>query len=219
MRPTFCAACRARIHLPTTPLCIRCGLPFGTRSGPDHLCSECLTRPPRFHQARACALYDASDTGAHPLNAVLQRYKYLHDICLAQPLGSLLLERCPLTITEYDVIVPVPLHLSRLRWRGFNQSQYLAIGLARAAGVPIDPLTLERVRPTRPQVQLHEAERRRNVAGAFQVTRPEQVRAQRILLVDDVYTTGATVDECSRALLRAGAASVDVLVLARAVVH
>jgi ComF family protein len=115
--------------------------------------------------------------------------------------------------------MPVPLHVSRLRWRGFNQAQLLATPLARQAGVPLDALSLERIRHTRPQVELTEAERRRNVAHAFRVTRPGRVHRRRILLVDDVYTTGATVDECSRELKRAGAASVDVLVLARAVLH
>jgi ComF family protein len=143
----------------------------------------------------------------------------VREIGLSRPLGELLLERCPLSLRAYDVIIPVPLHVSRLRWRGFNQSQHLALSLASAAGIPLDSFILERVRPTRPQVQLNEAERRRNVARAFHVARPERVRGRRVLLIDDVYTTGATVDECSRVLLRNGCAHVDVLVLARAVLH
>jgi len=115
------------------------------------------------------------------------------------------------------VIIPVPLHISRLRWRGFNQAHLLARHLP-GQGV-IDPYSSTRIRPTRPQVDLRESERRRNVAGAFRVTRPERIDGQRILLVDDVLTTGATVDECAGALRRAGARSVDVLVLARAVQH
>jgi len=152
-----------------------------------------------------------------PLKLVLHRYKYNRDISLAPLLGALLAQRTPLAAAAYDVIVPVPLHISRLRWRGFNQAQLLAHYFAGNAA--IDPYSLTRVRPTRPQVDLNESERRRNVAGAFRVTRPECVDGQRILLIDDVYTTGATVDECSHALRRAGARSVDVLVLARAVRH
>lgn len=152
-----------------------------------------------------------------PLKAVLQRYKYNRDVSLAPVLGALLRQRAPLSPSAYDVIIPVPLHISRLRWRGFNQAQLLAQHVAD--GSAIDPYSLTRVRPTRPQVDLHESERRRNVAGAFRVTRPQRIDGQRILLIDDVYTTGATVDECSYALLRAGARSVDVLVLARAVLH
>jgi ComF family protein len=147
----------------------------------------------------------------------LQRYKYNRDVSLAPVLGALLYQRTPLAASTYDVIIPVPLHISRLRWRGFNQAHLLAQRFADDC--PIDPYSLRRVRPTRPQVDLNESERRRNVAGAFQVTRPQHVDGRRILLVDDVYTTGATVDECSHALVRAGAHSVDVLVLARAVLH
>ena len=125
--------------------------------------------------------------------------------------------RAPLTVTTYDVIIPVPLHIDRLRWRGFNQAQLLLRPFAGTCA--IDPYSLARIRPTRPQVGLPEAERRDNVAGAFRVVRPERVAGLRILLVDDVYTTGATVNECGGALRRAGAQAVDVLVLARAVQH
>jgi ComF family protein len=218
-RLEFCSRCRVDIRTPRSPLCLVCGAPFGTAGGTDHRCARCLTRTFGFGCARACALYDAADAVQHPLKSVLQRYKYNRDVGLAGPLGQLLSERCPVVIAAYDVIMPVPLHVSRLRWRGFNQAQLLAKPLARQAGVPIDVLSMERVRPTRPQVELTEAERLRNVAHAFRVTRPERVRQRRILLLDDVYTTGATVDECSRELRRAGAGSVDVLVLARAVLQ
>ncbi len=150
---------------------------------------------------------------------MLQRYKYNRDVTLVRPLAELLRERCPVALSDFDVVMPVPLHVNRLRWRGFNQAHLLVKPLAREVGVPVDPWSLERVRPTRPQVELTEAERRRNVAGAFRVTRPERVRGRKILLMDDVYTTGATVDECSRALRRAGAVGIDVLVLARAVLQ
>lgn len=196
-----------------------CGIPFGTAPDIDHRCSRCLAVPPSFGRARACALYHAADSSTHPLKSVLQRYKYTPDVSLALPLGQMLAARCPLPMGDYTVIVPVPLHLTRLRWRGFNQSHFLARALAQLTGVRLDPFSLERVRPTRPQVELHEAERRRNVRQAFRVTRPQRVHGQRVLLVDDVYTTGATVDECSRELMRAGAAGVDVLTLARAVLQ
>jgi ComF family protein len=194
-----------------------CGAPFGTVGDIDHRCSRCLAATPSYGRARACAVYDAADRADHPLKAALQRYKYNPDVSLARPLGRLLAARCPLPAGTYSVIMPVPLHLTRLRWRGFNQSQLLAWSLARRAGVPLDAFSLERVRPTRPQVELDHAARQQNVKHAFQVQRPERVRGQRILLVDDVYTTGATADECSRELMRGGAAAVDVLTLARAV--
>lgn len=218
-RPEFCPRCQGRIETPIPPLCSTCGVPFGTAGDTDHLCSGCLARRPRFGRARACAIYDAADTSEHPLKMALQRYKYNRDVSLARPLGELFANRAPLPAAAYDALMPVPLHVTRLRWRGFNQAQLLARPLAETAGVPLDAFSLLRVRPTRPQVELNEAERRHNVARAFVVSRPRQVEGRRILLVDDVYTTGATVQECSRALLHAGAESVDVLVLARAVLR
>lgn len=190
-----------------------------TLGGSDHLCARCLRRRPRFGCARACTIYDAGEVTQHPLKGVLQQYKYNRDVTLARPLGELLRARAPLSAAAYDVVMPVPLHVRRLRWRGFNQAQLLARAIARAAGVPLDPYALRRVRQTLPQVHLNETERRHNVARAFAVVDPRSVRRRRILLVDDVYTTGATVEECSRVLLRAGARHVDVLVLARAVLH
>lgn len=217
--PGFCSRCRARITTPQSPLCDVCGIPFAAADGDDHRCGRCLVRRPSFRRARAGAVYDAAASVNDPLKSVLQRYKYDRDASLARPLAALLQERCPLAAGDVDVIVPVPLHLGRLRWRGFNQAQYLAHRLARNTRVPVDALALQRIRPTVPQVHLDEATRRRNVAGAFRVVRPERIERRRILLLDDVYTTGATVNECSRALLRAGARRVDVLVLARAVAH
>lgn len=149
---------------------------------------------------------------------MLQRYKYNRDVGLAAPLARVLQQRSPFDVTKYDVLMPVPLHVSRLRWRGFNQALLLAGRIGRGHGVRVDAFSLERSRATQPQVELDENDRRRNVARAFRVTRPAKVRDHRILLVDDVYTTGSTVNECSRVLLDAGARSVDVLVLARAVI-
>ena len=116
-----------------------------------------------------------------------------------------------------DLIVPVPLHPRRLRWRGFNQSLLLAKQVSRRYEVPMDPFVLYRKRETAPQTQLAEGERRKNVRGAF-ATRPERsLKRKSLLLVDDVYTSGATVNECSRVLLHGGAKEVYVLTLARTV--
>jgi ComF family protein len=118
---------------------------------------------------------------------------------------------------DYDLIVPVPLHPYRLRWRGFNQSLILARALGCARHIKVDPFLLERTRPTVPQTALNASERRTNVRGAFAVVAPERLAEKHILLVDDVYTSGATVEECAKALCRAGAEVVDVFTLARAV--
>lgn len=115
-----------------------------------------------------------------------------------------------------DVIIPVPLHPKRLRWRGFNQSVLLAQQVSRALDVPLDPFVLHRNQETPPQTQLTEEERRKNVRGAFSLNPHRPIKGRRVLLVDDVYTSGATVNECSRSLKRGGAKEVYVLTLARA---
>jgi ComF family protein len=175
-----------------------------------------LRRPPRFRRARACTLYDSGIDHPSPVTLTLHRYKYQRDASLARPLGEFLAARAPLDLTIYDVVIPVPLHVGRLRWRGFNQSLLLARQIGRKFGPPVDPFALERVRPTRPQVELSGSDRRHNVLRAFQVSDRARVQHRDVLLVDDVYTTGATVEECTRTLLQAGARNVDVLVLARA---
>jgi len=203
--------------LPQSPHCHRCGVPFRTVNDANHACGRCITDPPAFGVARAAAIYDASQPADQPLKAILQRYKYSREVALAAPLAQLLRRECPFDIGNYDIIVPVPLHLSRLRWRGFNQASLLARRIAAGNRVPVDVFSLERMRATQPQVELDEKERRQNVAAAFRVSRPDRIRQRRVLLVDDVYTTGSTVNECSRVLRAAGAGAVDVLVLARAV--
>ena len=199
-------------------MCQVCGEPFAG-AGVDHLCHRCLTQRPSFGVARACITYLAIDSEPSPLARTIQRYKYGPDASLAPALSTLLLRLAPPLPRSYDFMVPVPLHISRLRWRGFNQAHWLARSLAHQQQISIDPFVLERTRATAPQVQLDMASRRRNVTGAFRVTDTRRVHDRSVLLIDDVYTTGATANECSRTLRRAGAAAVDVLVLARAVTH
>lgn len=211
-RVTFCVTCRERIQPPRSPLCLACGLPFAG-SGPDHVCTACRTHPPRFRQARARAAVDRREPS--PLIEALARFKYGRDVTLAPVLSRLLVEPPPMPIV-HDLIVPIPLHRDRLRWRGFNQAVPLAWALSRACGRPVDPFALVRRRPTPPQVGLGAGDRRRNVRGAFAVRHRERIQGRTVLLVDDVMTTGATAHECARVLQRAGARAVDVVVLARA---
>jgi ComF family protein len=155
----------------------------------------------------------------HPLRQVVQKFKYGRKVSLGKPLGRLLARGCQEFLGEYeiDLIVPVPLHPKRLRWRGFNQSWLLARQVGRAYGIPMDPFVLQRSRATPPQTQLTEEERRKNMRGAFALRTGASVAEKSVLLVDDVYTSGATVNECSRTLKRGGAKQVYVLTLARAV--
>lgn len=183
----------------------------------DYDCARCTRRRPAFRQTRALAVYRRATDTNEPLPAVIQRFKYGRDVTLAAGLGRMIAAVDGLGSGDYDVVVPVPLHRERLRWRGFNQSLLLARHIAARLDTPVTAHALRRTRPTDPQVDLDEPARRVNVAGAFTVVDNHRFREARVLLVDDVMTSGATVDECARAMVRSGAAHVDVHVLARAV--
>jgi ComF family protein len=215
----FCAACRRKIRLVTPPLCPACGRPYLDVKSDDHLCGACLTRGQSFVQARAWACYPAATDQDHPLREVLQRFKYGRKISLGKPLGRLLAKGCQdsFVAVRFDFMIPVPLHPKRLRWRGFNQALVLAREVGRRWQVPVDPFILLRARETAVQTELSEEERRKNVRGVFTVHPEKSVEGKVLLLVDDVYTSGATANECSRALRKAGAKEVYVLTLARTV--
>ena len=215
----FCDACRQKVRLVSHPLCPTCGRPYLDVGGDDHSCGACLTRTPRFVRARAWACYSTDTAQPHPLREVLQRFKYGRKISLGKPLGRLLAKGCAGCFDgiHFDAMIPVPLHPKRLRWRGFNQAVILAREVGRQWQVPVDPFVLIRSRETSLQTELAEEESRKNVRSAFAVNLEKSIRGKIFLLVDDVYTSGATVNECSRALLRAGAKEVYVLTLARTV--
>lgn len=215
----FCGSCWARIRLVAHPLCSICGRPFPDASGDDHSCGTCLSRTHYFARARAWACYPREEAANHPLREVVQKFKYGRKVSLGKPLGRLMAQGCGdfLEACHIDLIVPVPLHVNRLRWRGFNQSVLLAREVSRTHGIPTDPFVLSRLKDTPPQTQLAEDERRKNVRGVFFVNPDKSVKRKSVLLVDDVYTSGATVNECSRTLIRAGAKEVQVLTLARTV--
>lgn len=210
----LCAACWGEVSFLDGAECARCGLPFDVDPGAGTLCAACHAKPPSFDRARAVMRYDEASKG--PLLA-LKRADRLDIV----PAFARWLERSgrPL-LAEADLIVPVPLHRVRLWQRRFNQAALLAGSLARASGLPSDPLALVRTRLTRSQGAMPSASaRRRNVRGAFKVppSRESAVKDHTVLLVDDVYTTGATLEACAGALKKAGAARVLVLTLARVV--
>jgi ComF family protein len=209
----FCPPCLGRVRWIDGAVCDRCGLPLA--SGPSHSCGRCLRRPPAFARARSIACYRTTDEEVDPLGACLRALKYGRRRPLARPLAELLADRFPFHPADFDLAVAVPLHRERLLLRGFNQALLLARGPARRFGIPLGPRVLARVRPTAPQVGLDEAARRQNLRGAFAVATPRDVADRRVLLVDDVCTSTATAEACARALLDAGARSVDVLTVAR----
>lgn len=209
----FCDACRANITDIASPICSKCGIPFVSREGDDHTCSECLVEKKYFRKARAFGVYDGS------LMEAIHLLKYKGKIALARPLSACVMKTFLQfwNTSDIDLLVSVPLHLKRLRERGFNQAHLLITRWADSRQIPSDGVALSRTRWTSPQTGLSREERHRSVKGAFSVLHPDRISGRRILLVDDVYTTGATANECARVLMSAGAEFVDVLTLARTV--
>ncbi len=210
---TLCATCWRGLHLLTPPHCRRCGVPFlhAGQAVRDGLCPACFADPPPFDAARAALRYDE---GAKRL---LLPFKHADRTELAAPLAARMARAAPELLARAELIAPVPLHWRRLAARRYNQALLLARRLAASAGRPCIPDLLRRTRPTPPLGDKGAAERAALLDGAFAVhpRRLHRVRGQRILLVDDVVTSGATVGACARTLLAAGAAAVDVLAAAR----
>jgi ComF family protein len=215
----ICKSCMGLIERIPEPICQVCGIPL---QHPENVrterCRACGESPPHFGRARAVARYrpGISEDG-QVVPSIIRRHKYGRDQSLSRALAECLGGRLPLNGNDYDLVIPVPLHHRRLRWRGFNQAALFGLAIARKMGCTLDVTTLTRVRDTPPQTAQDSNQRRQNVRGAFAVKRPNRIANRRLLLVDDVMTTGATLDECARTLLAAGARTVDVLTLARAV--
>jgi ComF family protein len=211
-----CARCLSRVEKIPEPICSICGAPMQSANSLESLCATCLELRPHFASARAIARYRPSaESDRRSLPSIIRRHKYGLDQSLQKALAEFLGPDLPYSATDCDLIIPVPLHSRRLWWRGFNQAALLAIAISRRLKMPLDLRSLIRSRATIPQTSQDHDARRRNVRRAFMVKRPARVKGHRILLIDDVMTTGATVDECARVLMAAGAARVDVLTLAR----
>ena len=218
--PHLCAKCAGTFLAIESPMCSTCGIVFHSRAGEDHLCGKCLNAPKSYGMARSAGVYDKVVMGA------IHCLKYNGKIQLARPLSVLLY----LIFCRYwnenrpDLIIPVPLHNKTLRHRGFNPSfllvkEWAAIPRALEDGFPVIPVSgdiLLRTKLTKSQTGLGRKARLKNIKNAFSVHDPSKINGKKILLIDDVYTTGATAKECSKVLLDAGASHVDVLTLARA---
>lgn len=206
----LCPACRDELAPRLAGYCPACGLLLEDPAMVPSLCAHCLETPPLWDHMYFHGAYRGL------LGDLLRAYKFRASLGMGRLLQSLAVEA--FFLREYampDLVVPVPLHARRLLDRGFNQSLELGRLLGRRLACPLEPRGLRRVRATRPQISLERKDRLHNVRNAF-ATVPELVRDRRVLLVDDVMTTGTTLQECARCLREAGAYGVDVLVLARA---
>ena len=212
--PLFCAGCWETISPLTHSRCARCDRPFpslvATTYSPNHVCQSCAERPPSY--TRAWTLYPYLP----PLQDAICLFKYRGKVALASPLTRLMIDRLP-PLDSLDLIMPVPLHAQRLREREFNQSLLLADRVARHLNIPVSVANLIRIASSPAQTTLSRKGRLKNLRGAFALHHPESIEGKRILLIDDVYTTGTTVNECAKTLRKGGSGDVFVLTLGRTV--
>lgn len=209
----LCPKCWSAAGFIERPYCERLGTPFAADHGGSLISPAALAAPPAYQRARAAARY------SEVVRELIHLLKYGDRLDLVGALACWMARAGGELLADADALVPVPLHWSRLWQRRFNQSSALARGIAEQHRIPVADHLLVRARATRPQFGLPRSERAQNVQGAFKV--PPSVRGEargkKLVLVDDILTTGATADACTKALLRAGASRVDVLVLARVV--
>lgn len=198
----LCPACLADLPWHRQPHCPQCGLPT-----PDgQVCGACLKRPPAFDRTLAALAY------AFPLDQMIPRLKYHGQLAIAPALGACLTQAAE-SAARPDCLIPMPLHPARIRQRGFNHATEIARDVAKRLGLPLDTASCRRVRDTPPQMRLKHDARRSNVRGAFACA--EDVQGKRVALIDDVMTTGTSLDALAAAAKRAGAREVDCWVVAR----
>ena len=210
-KPYICSKCWSRNKLIQPPYCPRCGQPLLREVSGDPVCNECRRIKYHFRWARAAGIYEGV------LKEAIHLLKYRGVRTLVDPLGDLMIEhlRSNGNLPEFDLILPVPLHRAKLRQREFNQAAGLARRISKYFEIPVSTDNLQQIRSTKSQTKLTKAQRIANVKGTFRVKRADELNKKSVLLIDDVFTTGATVDECSKVLLAAGAKEVFVMTLAR----
>ncbi len=210
--PYFCSDCWSTIALMPDARCSRCDRPFPSSVAitysPNHVCQPCAERPPSY--TKAWTLYPYTSL----LQQAIRLFKYQGKVSLATPLAALMIARLP-PLDSIDLIMPVPLHSERLRQREFNQSLLLADGIGRHLDIPVAYTNLIRTLPTPAQTTLSRKSRLKNLRRAFAVRHPHAIVKKRILLIDDVFTTGTTVNECAKTLRKAGSGDVFVMTLGR----
>ena len=214
--PFFCDACWESIRPLSGPVCPRCGRPFASPTAllysPGHLCGPCRAKKPAYRLARSLYAYEP------PLREAIHAFKYRQNLAVGHILERLFVQALPPDL-NVDLVIPVPLAAERLRAREFNQSLRLAHAAAEALDRPMDYWSLRRRPGQAPQTSLPRRARLLNLRRAFDVPIPHAIHGRCILLIDDVLTTGTTVNECAKALRKAGSGDVIVLTLARAMPH
>lgn len=207
----FCEACLNSFSKIGHPFCPICRVPFGSLSGEDHLCETCIRKRPYFKEMRAPYLYQGG------IMEAIHQFKYHSKTHLSISLGSILASFALEWLNDINdlLLMPVPLHPKRLRERKFNQSLLLARSITKNLNIDLDFLSLRRIRYTIPQIGLNNKDRKKNVRGAFGFVGKKSLKDRNVILVDDVATTGSTLNECARVLKKAGCRNVFCLVLAR----
>lgn len=213
----FCATCLQAVEFIAPPACLFCGAPIRPTWPAAQLCADC-------REGRALSGARSAGLHAGPLREAIIRYKFDGRTRLAAPLAAMLvevvrteIETVGLPLGECAALVPVPLHPGRRSWRGFDQAEMLCAAMADEVGLPVWTDVIARIRNTTPQVHLRGLSRRENVRGAFAARRRWKLRGVALILVDDVFTTGATMSECAQVLREAGAVAVYGLTVSRAI--
>ena len=206
--PYLCNGCWDSLEIVTPPWCEICGI-----QNVDGVCDVCATNPPRYGKLRTVAFYNAI------LQRIIHLYKFEKRRSLAKHLSYMMVNHLPndCNLKEYDYILPIPIHKNRLRERGFNQSTLIAQGISNKIGIAICTDAIIRSRNTSPQSSLTRDARQTNVVGAFEIKNRNLIKGKRILILDDVFTTGATVNEAVNILWNEDPIEIDVLTLARTV--
>ncbi|NTW06840.1 MAG: ComF family protein [Syntrophaceae bacterium] len=212
-KQVFCPSCLSKIRLITGSLCPICGLPFLDSPAESHICGDCMQSQPYYSRARAVAGFESIIMDA------IHKFKYGRNISTGSALGSFMagFSFPDFDFSEYSLFIPVPLHIKRLRERGFNQSLLLAKEMGKKYKLPVNFSLLKRCNFTLTQTGLNRAEREKNIKGAFAVTDKNKIAGECVILIDDVYTTGSTINECARVLLKAGAQKAAAITLSRVI--
>lgn len=209
----FCSSCHEKIRFINGSICPVCGMAFFNSPAENHICGNCLEDRPYYTRARAVAAFETVILDA------IHKFKYGRNVVIGDCLGSFMAGYSfpDIVFAEYSLIIPVPLHIKKLRERRFNQSLLLANALGKKHKIPVNFSLLKRHKFTLTQTGFNKTEREKNIKGAFSITNKEEIDNKDIILVDDVYTTGATVNECAKTLKKGGAKNIAVLTLARVI--